>query len=103
MERASSTDRNFFMIIGRLRAHGMSPTTLRPRGSISPLAMRHMYWVCYCKSQSCGQFRLVHYIGLTSQTIFVQPDGWWGLPMSPLRETDNRYVGSDLAPIAGHA
>jgi hypothetical protein len=36
-----------------------------------------MYLGCYCKSQGCGQFHLVHYIGLTSQTTFKQADGWW--------------------------
>ena len=67
-----------------------------------------MYLGCYCESQGCGQFHLVHYIGLTSQTTFTQPEGWWdyecpdaepqtvisGLTWHPLRVTRLRNPGS---------
>jgi hypothetical protein len=99
MERAFSTGQNFFMILGTLRAHGMSPPTiLRARGSIASPPIRHMYLGFYCKSQSCGQFHLVHYIGLTPQTRFGQADGWWDY-LCPRCRNGHRYVGSDLANL----
>jgi hypothetical protein len=64
--------------------------------------MRHMYWGCYCKSGSCGQFHLVHYIGLTLESTFVQPEGRWDFTC-PRCGTSHRYNGTDLAVIAGHA
>jgi hypothetical protein len=64
--------------------------------------MRHMYLGCYCKTQTCGQFHLVHYIGLTAQTTFGRPEGWWDYEC-PRCGYAHRYIGSDLAPIAGHA
>ena len=60
-----------------------------------------MCWECYCKSQNCGQFHLVHYIGLTPRTTFVQPDG--GITYVHVAETSTDTFGAELAPIAGHA
>lgn len=44
-----------------------------------------MYWGCYCKTGSCGQFHVVSYIGLTSETTFVKSGGG-GIPHVPAAE-----------------
>jgi hypothetical protein len=56
-----------------------------------------MYLGWYCKTQACGQFHLVHYIGFTSQTTFARPDGWWDYEC-PRSGHAHRYIGADLAP-----
>jgi hypothetical protein len=50
-------------------------------------AMRHMYLGCYCKTQTCGQFHLVHYIGQRRKLHLVglRDGGTMSVPVADMR------------------